>query len=166
MKPAKGIDELPGSVPHPGDILMVCKAAMSDPAPFLSSVVVSAAEAARMRLGFQQPQGNVSRRCISPDVVKSIQGYGPRCVQQGVISERANQYLQSWVTGTQAKQSRPAEYSMLRNRQGTPAAYTGLYVAPRWDIPARFRNIVVAPEVDDDDDADCDDAAELQLVLD
>ena len=158
---ADGIEELPTSSPHPGDIIMVCKMKMSDAEPFKTMVVMSASEASALRLGCRQPLGNVERRRLGDDILKNIKSYAPRCAQQGDISEKAKTYLEKWSLCTWPRLPRPSAYSFLNFRQRTACAYIGVGVAPKWETPARFKNIFVHDgkhaDNDDDDDDGCND---------
>lgn len=114
---ADGIEELPTSSPHPGDIIMVCKMKMSDAEPFKTMIVMSASEASALRLGCRQPLGNVERRRLGDAILKNIKSYAPRCAQLGDISGKAKTYLEKWSLCTWPRLPRPSVYSFLNFRR-------------------------------------------------
>ena len=97
--------------------------------------MVTAGEAASIRVGMQQPTGVAARRAIAADVVKNITTMAPRCASQKIISQDALAYLLGWVNHSLPKLARPKAYSCLRFRQRSPCSFlSGVAVVPKWEV--------------------------------
>ena len=120
-------------------------------------VVLTASEAASIRLGMQQPTGVAERRQIGADVVKNIMSIAPKCEAQGSISAAALAYLLGWCQCTLPKLARPTAYSCLRFRQNTPNSFTRNAIQPKWRVPARAKVFDLKLSLGDGSDSDDDD---------
>ena len=146
------LEEIHGSQPAPGDIIMMVKASMADANPYRCCTVMTAIEASALRIGAQQPRGVAERRVIANNVVRNLETYAPRCREQGIISRRAESYLLDWTAGRLAKEPRPTRYSIINYRQNTPSAHTGLHVTPDWSEKLRHKNWQLKPLGSNDPD--------------
>ena len=148
-------EEINGFDPNPSDVMLFAKRYMADTSPIRVMCLVPASVCVSLRAVFEQPTGLTPRRGISSKVAQNITSFAPRCVQQGIISQEANAYLQSWVDGTLQQIPRPARYRFLTLRRHDIAAQdSGQYAS--WTPPRRARVIVVL-DLNDLSDSDQDD---------
>jgi hypothetical protein len=158
------LEELPRAVSathSPGDIVMIVKQYMSDPVPTKVAVVMHETEARELRASFAQPRGVADRREIGKNVKDNLQRFAPRCQKQGVISNDASVYLQSWAAGTKLKCPRPVAYDFLNFEQPSLQG-NNLPIHGAWSLDRRRRHWNVAAHGDDDDE--CDGDGEVQAI--
>lgn len=138
------VEEAPGMIPHPGDVLLFVKRHMADEEPTAIFAVMPAAVCAQLRSSFQQPTGVCPRRAIAEPVRKNIQTYAPQCTKQGIISKDAQVYLLGWIDQSLPRVPRPKAYPFLNLRRH--AAIVEDFVPHReWAAPRRARVIQVLP---------------------
>lgn len=111
------VEEVPGSAPSGGDVLLLAKRFMADPEPYKVLVVMPAAHAANLQRSFAQPQGVSSCRPIGDNVRKNIKAKAPTLLKQGDLSLEAAAYLTSWSEGTLEKKPRPLSYKFLESHR-------------------------------------------------
>lgn len=149
------VDELKHSQPQACDVLLVVKARMADANPTHVICMMSAQQAASLRMAFEQPSGIAGLRDIGDSVRRNITNYAPRCQAQGAITQDGAAYLMAWSRGQWTRRARPTSYSILRYRPPSPLADVTLdpRVPLTWQRTSRWRTHNVRSRGDESDES-------------
>lgn len=139
-----GFEELPSTriEMSPNDVVLLVKRRMGDCLAYRTIVLVDAHTATQIKKGFVQPSGFSVRRPIGTNVIKNLDRYADRCMQQQVITADACAYLKGWTHGDLKLQPRPSRYAFLNYRQSTPVIESPVAALP-WAAPARSKHVKV-----------------------
>ncbi len=148
MRPS--IDDFPASmVKHDNDVFLMTRGHMSDH-KFLQTTAV-ASFTLHQKGGDLQPRGTHFLKNIPADLARSVTKQCQTAMSQNLITQRAADFLTSWVAGTLPRARRQARYAFLDWRwdsQSLPACPARRPIA--YDgVTGRMRPIAVVLRVGD-----------------
>ena len=155
-----------GRLPHEDDVFLVTKRWLADSEVLRAMVVVPAAVATQIRLGYHPPAGVADRRAITEQVSRNISKRVPKLARSGKLTGAGANYLLKWSTCVLPHEPRPTSYCILNHRYDREMR-NEIYHPGSWLRPHRVRHFDLSAQPDPDaagsESSDSDGAVELPV---